>query len=302
MAAIFPDIVTAVDSHMRAKLKRSPCHTNRSSAIGDDCERRLVYERTHWQEKDLPDVGLQYIFDVGNTLEEPVLRMIHDSGFEIMRQQEPFQYKSKSEVLLTGHIDGVVVADDVEYLGEVKTMSPYIWQAVNTVADFQKYPWTRKYPWQLNIYMFGLEIPRGIWFLINKSTGRVKQINMELDFDLAERTLQRCERINAHIKNDTLPDFLDDADTCDKCPFQHVCSPPINRMAIDVETDAETIEMVKRMMELKPGKSEHDAIDRELKPRFREREPCIVGNYEYRGKWTSDGKQWRGSFKEITKK
>lgn len=298
----FPDVISAIDNRMQSQLKRYPCHTNRASAIGDDCERRLVYERTHWMEKDLPDIGLQYIFEVGNKLEEPVLRMIHDSGFEIMRQQEPFVYKSNGETLLTGHIDGILVADGIEYLAEVKTMSPYIWQAVNTIDDFNRYSWTRKYPYQLNIYMLGLEIPRGIWFLVNKSTGRVKQINTQLDYDLAEKTLQKCERINAHIKNNTLPDYLDDADTCDNCAFKHVCLPPINRAPIDVESDAETIEMVKRLMELKPLKSEHDAIDKELKPLFREREKCLVGDYEYRGKWTSDGKQWRGSFKEITTK
>jgi CRISPR/Cas system-associated exonuclease Cas4 (RecB family) len=298
---IFPDITQAIDDQMFRRQKRYPCHANRASAIGDDCERRLVYERTHWQEKNLPDIGLQYIFEVGNTIEEPVLHMVRQAGFEIYRQQEAFEYKSNGKTLLTGHIDGVLSDGKMEYLAEVKTMSPYVWQAINSADDFNRYSWTRKYKPQLNMYMFGLEIPQGLWLLINKSTGRLKQLNTVLDYELAEWTLKRCERINAHIERNTLPDYLDNADECDKCPFAHVCLPPINRTPIDVETDPEIIEMVARMMELRPANHEYDAINNELKPIMRGREKQLIGDYEYRGKFTADGKQWRGSFRELGK-
>ncbi len=248
----FPDIVSAVDSLMESRIRVFPCHTNRASAIGDDCVRRLVYERTHWREKQRHDVGLEYIFEVGRVLEKPVADMVHAAGFEIVRQQEPFEYKANGEILLTGHIDGVLVArDGTEYIAEIKSMHPAIWDSVNDEAGLDKKPWTRKYAPQLHMYMLGLEIPRAIWILVNKSSGRIKQINTELDYSICEDVLTRCKSINSHIQTGTFPDQLEptpeNAAVCEKCPFRSLCAPAINygelKLIIDDALAAEIDEM-----------------------------------------------------------
>ena len=131
--AAFPDIVSSVDAVMVRRIKTYPCHANRASAIGDDCERRLVYERTNWREKKKHDVGLEYVYQVGNLLEEPVLSLMRDAGFKAVRQQEPFEYRSNGETLCTGHIDAILVAaDGTEFLVEIKSMSPHVWDSVTT--------------------------------------------------------------------------------------------------------------------------------------------------------------------------
>ena len=120
MMLLFPDIVTECDNQIRKSIKTYPCHVNRASAIGDLCERKLVYERTHWMHKKTHDVGLEYIFQIGNQLETPIMRLIEDAGFTVTRQQEPFLLKSGNTVLLSGHIDGVLVdVDGNKYVLEI---------------------------------------------------------------------------------------------------------------------------------------------------------------------------------------
>lgn len=269
----FPDIVSAVDAVMEKRITLYPCHTNRASAIGDDCERRLVYERTNWREKRKHDVGLEYIFEVGRLLEKPVMDMIHASGYEIIRQQEPFEYKSNGETLLTGHIDGVLVdREGNQYVAEVKSMHPAIWDRINDEGGMAKYSWTRKYVPQLHVYMLGLEIPRAIWILINKSSGRIKQVNAELDYSICESVLTRCKSINAHVQNATFPDRIDptpeSAATCEKCPFRVLCAPAINYGELKLIVDDALAGQIDEMQGLEMPARRYESLKKELKEKF----------------------------------
>lgn len=272
-ASTFPDIVSAVDAVMEKRIRVYPCHTNRASAIGDDCERRLVYERVNWREKARHDVGLEYIFEVGRLLEKPVMDMMHAAGFEIIRQQEPFEYKSNGEILLTGHIDGILVdRNGVEYVAEVKSMHPNIWDGVNSEEELNKKPWTRKYIPQLHVYMLGLEIPRAVWILINKSSGRIKQVNTELDYSICEDVLSKCKRINGHVNGGTLPERLEptpeNADICEKCLFKALCAPAINYGEMKLIIDDDLAAQIDEMQGLEEGAKRYNAIKDALKKKF----------------------------------
>lgn len=283
------DIVSACDAVLMKGSQNRPRYANRSSDIGDDCERKLVYERTRWQDKKPVDLGLLYVFAMGSRLEDPVVRQMQDGGVKIIRQQEPFEHKSNGEVLLSGHIDGIIDDPDGQAVLEIKTMNEHIWDATNTAADFQRYHWTRKYPPQLNAYCFGLEIPRGVWILVNKSNGRLKQISWDLDFGMAEQTLQRCERINRHVKEGTLPDCLPNtpeaADYCEGCPFFEICKPPINRESLQLIVDKTLITMVEEMLALEPQSKRFSQLKDELKDtKLSGIEKAAIGPYLYNGK------------------
>jgi CRISPR/Cas system-associated exonuclease Cas4 (RecB family) len=290
----FPAIVEACDKQVSAEIKLTPCHTNRSSGIGDLCVRKLVYERTSWQQKKLHDIGLEYIFRLGNTFETPAIRLIEDAGFQLIRAQEPFQYESNREVLATGHIDGILVDEEgTEYIAELKTMHPAIWDRIETVQDFDRYFWTRKYPWQLTLYMFGLEIPRSIWILINKSSGRMKQLNYELDYDFAEEILKRCEEINSHIKNNTLPDFYkQDPDYCEKCQYFHICTPPLERESIELIVDEMLINDVEEMQGLEESSKKYETLKKELKDKLKDTPKAMIGRWKYDGSKRIWAQRW----------
>lgn len=298
----FPNIALFIDNVMAGRIKRYPCHANRCSSIGDDCERRLVYERTHWQEKQKHDVGLEYNFELGRILEKPVMDLIHKAGFDTVRQQEPFQYRSNGELLCTGHIDAILLGiDGSEFVAEVKTMSPHVWDSVHTEADMQKYPWTRKYPAQLHMYMLGLETPRAIWILVNKATGRIKQINTELNLSLCESVLKRCKSINTHVTNGTLPPQLEatpeNAEICEKCPFLHLCAPAIKHGELKLIVDAALASEIDEMQSLEGLAKRYAGLKESLKEKFEATgtTKAAIGN------WLFDKKrEWAKSWTRLS--
>jgi len=65
-------IVEKVIESKQRKIKGYPVNSNRASDLGVPCVRYHVLNRTRWQEKSLHDVGLQFVFDMGNEIEEIV--------------------------------------------------------------------------------------------------------------------------------------------------------------------------------------------------------------------------------------
>src|SRR3990167_11025677 len=96
------NIPEAVDATKQKKIKLYPCHTNRASNAGQECVRRLVYERVAWDKKILHDVGLQYIFDEGNRSEDITMQELNEAGIPIFEGQRHFKYDKDNVNIVTG--------------------------------------------------------------------------------------------------------------------------------------------------------------------------------------------------------
>lgn len=271
------DIPKAITETKVKKIKIYPCHINRASSLGDPCERRLVLERTSWQEKKPHDVGLQYVFDEGNLQERAVLNDLEEAGIRIIEQQRDFSWK---EYQITGHIDGKISVDGKTPPLEIKSMSPNIWRTMETEDDLKRYPWTDRYRAQIQLYLLMAEEEEGILILKNKSTGQLKQINIALDYEFAESLIQKAERINDHVKNDTLPNYVEDKSLCAECAFVHICCPKIEYgEELEIVNDAELIEMLNRREVLIPLKKEYEQLDKEIKAFIGDRENIMAGEW-----------------------
>ena len=267
------DIVAAIHKNVQARIKRFPCKSNRASSIGyfvpslQGCLRRGVLERTKWQEKELPDIRLQMIFDEGNREERTVLRMLEDAGVVVNEQQSCGEWE-KFEI--TYHLDGVILDGETAIPIEIKSMAPHIFDSIDTLADFHKKPWTRAYLAQIQVYMLGKNVDTGLFILKNKSTGAVKVIEVKLDLTLAEECLKVCEVINAHVKAGTLPDRIQDVEKCRDCPFKTCCAPGMNFGIELVITDDPMFEQrIDRYFELKPNEMECKEVYELIKDRVK---------------------------------
>jgi len=232
--AELPNIVKAVYDQAAKRIEVYPCHANRASMLGGDCERQLVYWRTKWDEAVPHDVNLQLIFDEGNTHEAAVLKSLAEAGIRINEQQTSLAWK---EHQITGHVDGTLIFEDRAYPVEIKSMSSHIWDSIafrgpgvyewdEVKAKFQSKPWLRKYQAQLSLYMLLKNIDRAVMICKNKGTGALMQINMGLDYEYAESMLQRADRINEHVAKGTLPERIPwDENVCAECPFVAICCP-----------------------------------------------------------------------------
>jgi len=224
------NLVEAVLAEKAKKIKRYPCNSNRASGLGyavellGGCLRRGVLERTRWAEKELHDARMQLIFDEGHNQETVVLRDLAEAGIEIIGQQTPYEWK---DLQITGSIDGKYVEDGVAYPVEIKSMNPMIFDAVHTFEDFKKKPWTRSYMAQITLYMLLQGVDKGIFILKNKSNGMLKQITVDLDYELGEACLKAAEAINCYVKAGTVPEVIKDIQVCKDCPYKLICCPAI---------------------------------------------------------------------------
>lgn len=284
-------IIEKIYEKKARKIKKMPCRSNRASELGHECLRYLVYTRTHWEEKLLHDIKLQLIFDEGNLQEEVVLQDLKDAGFKVYGQQSGFEIK---DLEITGHMDCVIEIDYVLYPCEVKSMSPHIFEKVSKLEDFfnPRYPWLHKYPGQLMLYMLAKDIDRGVFLLKNKSTGELKEIWVDLDWDMADELFEKARQVNEHISRGSLPDRLEVLDPCQRCHFRHICLPEKDFGPGVIIEDHPAIEMMlERLGELQGAKEEYDDIERKLKNLLEGKE-AIIGRWFISGNWIE-----RGSYK-----
>lgn len=292
------NIVQAILDHKAKQQHRYPCKSNRASSIGyfvpelGGCLRRGVYERTDWDKKELPDGRLALIFSEGNNQEKIVMRDLAEAGVHLIEQQSAFEW---SIYQITGHLDGVLVEDAKAIPVEIKSMSPNVYVKINSFDDFKKFSWTRSYMAQIMIYMLLKNIDRGIFVIKNKSTGELKQIDVELDYQLAEFCLKTAEAINSHVAAKTLPDRIDDREKCKDCPFKLLCLPEINfGEPLKIADDPKFEDELNKRCELEELAKEYKEIDEIIKDRCKATAGdgnlnVVVGKYHLQGKRDSKG-------------
>ena len=261
------------------KIKVYPCNNLRASNLGHPCERYLYLLIKHWDEQKPHDVGLQNIFDLGNTLEEHTINNIKEAGFEVVT---PTCWSWKIEnPLVTGREDIRIKDENGELIPvEIKGLSPQEWDKLNSVEDFlrSKRYYVRGYPAQLQMYMLHFGKEYGFFALTNKLTGQTKFIEMPFDYDYAEGLLKKAERIYAALDAETPPDPCDDITVCEGCALQHICG-ECRRVPADIEIDGELDELIERKEALAPAKREYEDVDKQIKARVGDREKIITGRY-----------------------
>jgi len=295
------DMVQKVLDKKAEKIKRMPCMSNRASSLGyavpeiGGCLRRGVYERTHWQEKEMIGPETQLIFDEGNRQEVAVLQDLSEAGVQIIEQQTAFAWEKYN---ITGHIDGVYIDDFKSIPVEIKSMHPGIYDQITSFEDFKKHPWTRAYMAQIMLYMLFKNIDVGIFILKNKSNGQLRQVNVALDYDLAEACIKTAEQINVCIADGIMPDKITDRETCKKCPFKLLCLPDIDFGAeLKIVDDPDFEKRVDRYFEIEPVgreyKSLHDLIaDRIKSTACGEPINQMTGKYRITGEKKGNGYRW----------
>lgn len=261
------------------KIKIYPCRNLRASNLGHPCERYLFLLIKHWDEQKPHDVGLQNIFDLGNTLEEHTINNIKEAGFEVITPTvRSWQMKNP---FITGREDVRIKDENGELLPvEIKGLSPFEFEKLNTVDDFlkSKKAYVRGYPAQLQTYMLYFGKEKGFFALTNKLTGETKFIDMPFDYDYAESLLKKAERIYKALDDDTPLDACEDISVCENCSLSHICG-ECRRVPADIDLDEELDELINRKNELAVYKKQYEEVDKQIKEKVGEREKVITGQY-----------------------
>jgi hypothetical protein len=124
----------------------------------------------------------------------------------------------------------------------------------------------------------------GVLIFKNKVSGALKEVWMDLDYELGEETLKRAEEINKHLADGTVPVGINNPFWCDDCPYKHICLPEQQGVEFEVD-DSELGDLLDRMEELKPYVSEHKELDELIKKMTEGRPKILAGNWVVIGSW-----------------
>lgn len=273
-------IKEALEKTAQDKIKVYPVEHLSASRLGHPCERYLYLLLKNWQDVKPYDVGLQHIFDLGNSIEDYAIARLKEAGFECIT---PTVRSWKIDnPLITGREDIRIKDTQTGELipCEIKGLSPIEFEKLNSVADFlnSKKHYVRSYPTQLFVYMYKFEKEKGFFILVNKLTGELKIIEVELDYEFGDECLKKAERIYKAVETNTPPESCDDISVCEQCNLQHICG-QVKRMPADIELDGELENLINRKNELAEAKREYEEVDRQIKDKVGEREKIITGTY-----------------------
>jgi len=280
---LIPDLPAALDAETERHIKIWPHPRNRASEAGHPCERFLVLARVKNDLRSAPDLGLQRIFDEGNLHEDALIRDIQAAGLRVTEQQRAYEW---AQFELTGRIDGKLAVDGVYIPLEIKSCSPNVFEGLRELKAedmvHSKYPWIRKYPAQILLYMLMEGVDCGLMIFKNKSTGEKLQKIFTLNgpaLEYVELILKKLERVNAHIKGGTEPPaaLIND---CKGCAFaKTACFPGQDYgPGIDILEDPDLAAKLSRRGELEAAAKEFETLDKEIKDGFRGR-TAVVGEW-----------------------
>ena len=283
------ELLNKLDANIMAEQKLYPCYSQRASSLGGyipslgGCLLRGVFDRTKWEQKKLPDARLLRIYREGKRQEILVLRELEESGIPVIQQQIPVRWEAYN---ITGSLDGKIVFEGETLPLEIKSCAPHIYDQINTIEDFQKYPWFKKYIIQLQIYMFLSEDEEGIFCLKNKSAGDIKFVAMGLDYSLVELAVQASEAIEKHLKDKTEPERCLDRECCKMCDHSHHCLPEVDFGApLKLIDDPLLEEKLIKYFELKELAYEWSTVEKAIKASAKQAHKVdngcnmLIGNY-----------------------
>jgi len=223
-------IDAAINTMHESKRRVSAQYTNRASQGGITCTRRLLWTRTNWERAQLPDLGLQRRFSLGNIFENVVVDWLAQAGITLVQRQRDLNWPAYE---LTGHIDGVLQMGDEQAILECKSCSPFVFAKVLKCRDASDVlalgtDYLMGYVTQSGSYSFLLGIRYCVLLFIDKSSGQTHSVLIDgLDPRVLERVeahLKRLERVNRAVKQGADID-AEPGDYCTRCPFLAACAP-----------------------------------------------------------------------------
>lgn len=286
-----------IDDLLLARNKTHPCHTNRASDLGHPCLRFLFYVRTSWDKRQRPTLDALYRMNEGVEQERILIRQLMEAGYDITCQQQTLFWK---EYNITGHFEGNISRNgSIPALIEIKSMSTMTYDKLNEPKDFLNQFWHEKWYAQIQIYLILREEERGYFFLKNRDNGKIKVIPIELDYDYAEKLIQKAVLINDHVECDEPPGRLqNEMKICQMCDFLSICCPPLERQVKTVVMDeGELAGMCALKLHLDPLVSNCKKLNDEIRDISFGHEEILAGPYRITGKQLK--KYWKYSIEKV---
>jgi CRISPR/Cas system-associated exonuclease Cas4 (RecB family) len=260
---------------------RGMATANHVTALTHECEAYAIYNRlVPANARKSLEPRLAMVFSEGRDQERIVKRDLMDAGFDVYEQQSQMVWP---EFQIVGHQDFSIRQPGFGGVHvDVKSCAPFTFDSIDSVEDLLNHKWSFVRHWysQLVLYMV-LQNCETYWLMLkNKSTGKLKVIELRLNDDAyreAERMIAKAKRVNEAVAKGQEPELaqkITDPSVCSECEFFNVCLPDMGFKGKAVMLSAEEIgeleSMLERRAELESAASEYDSVDKEIKETIKE--------------------------------
>lgn len=230
-AAIGHKIHLHVANAIESTNKQREPHRLWASDIGEKCDRKLWFEVNNVPSGEVMPPAVYIKFLYGNIIEELVLGLMEQVGYDVSHQQERVEYTAPNGVVVSGRLDAKVNGSYID-VKSASTMSyrRYTREGINTSND------TFGYIDQVSFYDLvqgdATGSPGFIW--VDKTLGHVKYTPIAVDRIALTRKIDRKSKV---IESAKMPDIAMEFEPvpegksgnkqlctyCSYCPFKKNC-------------------------------------------------------------------------------
>lgn len=183
------------DAILERSKKQSPRDYMGASILGEECDRKLWYSyKIPWT---VDDPRLQRIFDMGNIIEDYVIKLLKDAGITVYDVDSDGEQFGFVDGKIAGHSDGVLI-------GLPESSKPHLFECKSAnETSFKKFvkdglkKTNDKYWAQVHIYMQKLKLERCLFVVMNKNTQELYLERVKYDKFVADHYLLRGHEIAA---------------------------------------------------------------------------------------------------------
>lgn len=280
------DVRDAIHVGLRVRAEAKVGSRPRNQPIASDiepgsCRRRQVLEIVRWQDKRPIPANRMGRLEAGDDAEKKGIRLLGEIGLRVIKEQVLFEFLDRKtrRPVLRGRIDCFIEVPlrgerPEEVPVEIKSLPPWAFSTIHTLADLQRFWWMRRYVPQMIAYLIGYGLPAGILLLTNMM-GDWLALVVELDYDLAEQVLALAEGIEADVaawraapegETPPLPDYTPDVAQCPRCDFfGAACNPPLEERGASMEPDPELESLLAQREKVEQAHRDFAWFDKEAK-------------------------------------
>lgn len=293
------ELAALVEKSVEDKIKMYPRNSIWASQLDHPCLRYNEYGLTRWKDQAPVNRWLQEIFEEGKDQEEIVKKALIEAGYLLRQSQRPLvetvkNNGSESRYKISGRLDVEIthpyLLRNIWYPAEIKSVDSFMFDSINEEKGAEQFLeskrwYVRQYPGQIIFYLYASGKELGLMIFKNKLARRMKFVWAKLDYDIAERMLQKAEEINRVVaKVEKNPDKAEDLlsprlegneQVCSKCSFAHICLPSMQFGGTEIELDPEIETKLREWIRLKEEKEKFEELDEEVKEPFKKRGPGL---------------------------
>lgn len=208
-------IQSLIDASMEAKAERPRPHLG-CSVLGDPCDRKL-WLSFRWAVAANFEGRILRVFRRGQNEEQYFVQDLRRIGVDI-RDTEGSQARVHLAPHVSGSVDGVIYGglpgyESVKHIAEFKTHSLKSFNELESKGLQKSKP---VHYAQMQLYMFGLKIERGLYMAVCKDDDRLYTERVKLDKEYAQKLAERGRRI---VFSDRMPEPLSADPTWYQCKF-----------------------------------------------------------------------------------